>query len=48
MHKWFARRSKEQTAALMDVGVTSVKRDWGLAKACLRREAEGERDGETA
>jgi len=41
MHKYFAGRSNEETAELMGVGVTTVKKDWKLAKAWLQREVEG-------
>lgn len=41
MHRYFAGRSIEETAELMGVGVTTIKSDWQLAKAWLRREMEG-------
>ena len=41
MHKCFAGRGNEETSALMGVGVTSIKKDWRLARAWLKREIEG-------
>jgi RNA polymerase sigma-70 factor, ECF subfamily len=40
MHRYFAGRSIEETAELMGVGVTTVKSDWQLARAWLRRELD--------
>ncbi len=41
MHRYFAGRSIEETARLLEVGVSTVKSDWQLARAWLRREIDG-------
>ncbi len=41
MHRYFAGRTIEETADMLDVGVTTVKADWRLARAWLRRQMEG-------
>jgi len=44
MHRFFAGRSLEETAELLGVGLTTVKGDWKLARAWLRREVAGGED----
>lgn len=44
MHRHFAGRSIEETARLLDVGVSTVKSDWQLARAWLRRHMRAESD----
>ncbi len=42
MHRYFAGREIEETAELMNVSPTTVKSDWQLARAWLRREIAGD------
>ena len=48
--RYFAGLAVEETAEVLGVGTATVKRDWALARAWLRRELDGEedRDGEPA
>ena len=41
MHRYFAGREIEETAELMNIAATTVKSDWQLARAWLRREMSG-------
>lgn len=43
MHRYFAGREIEETAELMNIAPTTVKSDWQLARAWLRREMAGAR-----
>ncbi|MEZ5964303.1 MAG: ECF-type sigma factor [Planctomycetota bacterium] len=40
--RYFAGLTLEETARALDLSVTHVKREWGLAKAWLLRDLEGE------
>ena len=42
LHRYFAGRTIEQTAELLDRGITSVKLDWSQAKEWLSRELRSE------
>jgi len=44
MHRHFAGRSIDDTARLLDVGVSTVKSDWQLARAWLRRKMQPDSD----
>jgi len=39
-HRYFAGRSNEETANMLGVGISTVKSDWQLARAWLRRAIE--------
>ncbi len=41
MQRYFAGRSIEETAELLEMGQTTVKSDWALARAWLRRRLGG-------
>lgn len=41
MHRYFAARTLEETADLLDVGLSTVKADWRLARAWLHRAIGG-------
>ncbi len=41
-HRYFAGRSNEETANMLGVGISTVKSDWQLARAWLRRAIEVE------
>ena len=42
--RFFGGLSVEETAAVLNVSVDTVMRDWRLAKAWLQREMRGSRD----
>lgn len=44
MHRHFAGRSVEDTASMLNIGVTTVKSDWQLARAWLRRKMRADPD----
>lgn len=41
MHRYFSGLSLEETASLLECGLTTTKSDWKLARAWLRRDIEG-------
>lgn len=41
MYRYYANRTIEETAAMLGVAPSTVKRDWQLARAWLLREIEG-------
>ena len=45
--RYFAGLTLEETAESLGISVATVKRDWTMARAWLRREVEGRPPGET-